>query len=32
MEKLPQFKTANDREIALKGFKDDVPVCSVEWR
>jgi class 3 adenylate cyclase len=31
MEKLPQFKTTDHREIALKGFKDDVPVCSVEW-
>jgi class 3 adenylate cyclase len=32
MEKLAQFKTADHREIALKGFKDDVPVCSVDWR
>ncbi|HET6656620.1 MAG TPA: adenylate/guanylate cyclase domain-containing protein [Gaiellaceae bacterium] len=31
MEKLPQFKTSDHREIALKGFKDDVPVCSVDW-
>ena len=28
---LGQFRTANDREIALKGFKHDVPVCSVLW-
>jgi class 3 adenylate cyclase len=31
MAKLGQFKTANHREIALKGFKHDVPVCAVEW-
>jgi len=31
MAKLDQFKTANHREIALKGFKHDVPVCAVEW-
>ena len=31
MSKLVQFKTTNHREIALKGFKHDVPVCSVEW-
>jgi class 3 adenylate cyclase len=31
LAKLDQFKTGNDREIALKGFKHDVPVCSVEW-
>jgi len=31
MAKLDRFKTANHREIALKGFKHDVPVCSVEW-
>ena len=32
MAKLPQFKTSDHREIALKGFKHDVPVCAVEWR
>jgi class 3 adenylate cyclase len=32
LAKLDQFKTANDREIALKGFQHDVPVCSVEWK
>jgi class 3 adenylate cyclase len=32
MSSLPQFKTTDHREIALKGFKDDVPVCSVDWR
>lgn len=31
MARLDQFKTANHREIALKGFKHDVPVCAVEW-
>jgi class 3 adenylate cyclase len=31
MAKLNQFKTANHREIGLKGFKHDVPVCSVDW-
>jgi class 3 adenylate cyclase len=31
MAKLGQFKTAKHREIALKGFKHDVPVCAVEW-
>lgn len=31
MTQLTQFKTSDDREIALKGFKDVVPVCSVEW-
>jgi class 3 adenylate cyclase len=31
MAKLGKFKTANHREIALKGFKHDVPVCAVEW-
>ena len=31
MARLDQFKTANHREIALKGFKRDVPVCAVEW-
>jgi class 3 adenylate cyclase len=31
MSKLDQFKTTNHREIALKGFKSDVPVCSVDW-
>jgi class 3 adenylate cyclase len=31
MAKLGQFKTGNHREIALKGFKHDVPVCAVEW-
>jgi len=32
MDKLLQFKTTDHREIALKGFKDDAPVCSVDWR
>jgi hypothetical protein len=32
MSSLPQFKTTDHREIALKGFKDDVPVCSIDWR
>jgi class 3 adenylate cyclase len=32
LAKLDQFKTANDREIVLKGFQHDVPVCSVEWK
>jgi class 3 adenylate cyclase len=32
MAKLPQFKMSDHREIALKGFKHDVPVCAVEWR
>ena len=31
MAKLGQFKTGNHREIALKGFKHEVPVCSVAW-
>jgi class 3 adenylate cyclase len=31
VKNLGQFKTGNRREIALKGFKHDVPVCSVEW-
>jgi class 3 adenylate cyclase len=26
------FSSANDREIVLKGFKESVPVCSVEWQ
>jgi class 3 adenylate cyclase len=29
---LAQFRTGNDRELGLKGFKEDVPVCSVDWR
>jgi class 3 adenylate cyclase len=32
MEMLPQFRTTDPREIALKGFQDDVAVCSVDWR
>jgi class 3 adenylate cyclase len=28
---LPQFAVTNPRSIALKGFKDPVDVCSVEW-
>jgi class 3 adenylate cyclase len=32
MAKLAQYTTSEHREIALKGFKHDVPVCSVEWR
>jgi class 3 adenylate cyclase len=31
MSSLPQFETTDHREVALKGFKDDVPVCSVDW-
>jgi class 3 adenylate cyclase len=31
MAKLGKFKTSQHREIALKGFKHDVPVCAVEW-
>ena len=31
MSNLPQYGTADHREIALKGFKDDVAVCAVEW-
>jgi class 3 adenylate cyclase len=31
MAKLPQFQTTNNREIPLKGFKHNVPVCSIEW-
>ncbi|HEY7003106.1 MAG TPA: adenylate/guanylate cyclase domain-containing protein [Gaiellaceae bacterium] len=29
---LKQFRTSGHREIALKGFKHDVPVGAVEWR
>jgi class 3 adenylate cyclase len=32
MEGLAQFRTANHRKIPLKGFKEAVSVCSVEWR
>jgi class 3 adenylate cyclase len=31
MAKLQHFKTANHRDIPLKGFQHDVPVCAVEW-
>jgi class 3 adenylate cyclase len=31
MARLSQFRTSNHREIPLKGFKSEVPVCSVEW-
>ena len=31
MSLAPQFPVVDDREIALKGFKDRVEVCSVEW-
>jgi class 3 adenylate cyclase len=32
MAKLDQFPTSNHREVALKGFKHDVPVCAVDWK
>ena len=32
MSLAPQFPVVDDREIALKGFKDRVEVCSVEWK
>jgi class 3 adenylate cyclase len=28
---LPQFEFTNPRSVTLKGFKDPVDVCSVEW-
>ena len=31
MKDLPQFAATNHRTIALKGFKEPVEVCSVEW-
>jgi class 3 adenylate cyclase len=31
MAKLTQFHTSAHREIALKGFRHDVPVCAVDW-
>jgi class 3 adenylate cyclase len=31
MERLPQFAVADARTITLKGFKEPVDVCSVEW-
>jgi class 3 adenylate cyclase len=31
MEDVPQFSAANHRAIELKGFKEPVEVCSVEW-
>jgi class 3 adenylate cyclase len=31
MKGLTQFAAANHRAIALKGFKEPVDVCSVEW-
>jgi class 3 adenylate cyclase len=32
MREVPHFPVANEREIALKGIKDPVRVCSVDWR
>jgi class 3 adenylate cyclase len=32
MKALPQFPTSNARDVALKGVKEPVPVCSVDWR
>jgi class 3 adenylate cyclase len=32
MKDLPQFAAANHRAIELKGFKEPVDVCSVEWQ
>jgi class 3 adenylate cyclase len=32
MKGLDQFKSSNERAIVLKGFKEPVEVCSVEWR
>jgi class 3 adenylate cyclase len=32
LEGLRNVEVANDRSLALKGFKDPVEVCSVEWR
>jgi class 3 adenylate cyclase len=29
--KLTQFRTTMQREIALKGFKHNVPVCAIAW-
>jgi class 3 adenylate cyclase len=31
MKLAPQFAVVNDRDVALKGFKEPVAVCSVEW-
>ncbi|HXV32918.1 MAG TPA: adenylate/guanylate cyclase domain-containing protein [Gaiellaceae bacterium] len=31
LEDLPQFQVANPRPLTLKGFKEPVDVCSVEW-
>ena len=32
MKTLPQFPISNARDVALKGVKEPVPVCSVDWR
>lgn len=32
IDALPQFKTTNHRSVTLKGFKEPVDVCAVEWR
>ena len=32
LEGLPDVEVANDRSLTLKGFKDPIEVCSVEWR
>ena len=32
LEGLPDIDVANDRSLTLKGFKDPIEVCSVEWR
>jgi class 3 adenylate cyclase len=31
MSLAPQYAILDDREIALKGLKEPVEVCSVEW-
>jgi class 3 adenylate cyclase len=31
MKLAPQFAVVHDRDVALKGFKDPVAVCSIEW-
>src|SRR5918996_765773 len=32
MKTLPQFPISNARDVALKGVKEPVPLCSVDWR
>ena len=32
MKGIPHFSVANVREVPLKGIKEPVPVCSVDWR